>query len=257
MRPPSTTSPPRTTSSRTTIGDILVRTSATTFSWKPGTGSGSFAPLQDKSVWPTGTTLVPFGALRGTVSNNLLARSSSGDLRVYSQLWYGGASTDLGTGWNQYKWLGDAGDVNGDGYPDLLAWSSSNGDLYLYPGDSQGRFGARVLLRGGLTYTKLIAVGDVTGDGVGDLLAYDHEGNLWLMAGNGKGDYTARKEVFTDWGKGYNTIIGVGDVTGDGKPDLLERDSAGNVWVNPGHGNGTFGARIKAGAGWQSYLNLY
>jgi hypothetical protein len=64
-----------------------------------------------------------------------------------------------------------------------------------------------------------------------------------------------RKEVFADWGQGYNTIIGVGDVTGDGKADLLER--AGNVWVNPGHGNGTFGARIKAGAGWQNCLNLY
>ncbi|MEV6742156.1 winged helix-turn-helix domain-containing protein [Streptomyces sp. NPDC051104] len=66
-----------------------------------------------------------------------------------------------------------------------------------------------------------------------------------------------RKEVFADWGQGYNTIIGVGDVTGDGKADLLERDSAGNVRVNPGHDSGTFGARIKVGAGWQNYLNLY
>ncbi|MFF3920606.1 FG-GAP-like repeat-containing protein [Streptomyces sp. NPDC001852] len=240
-----------------TFGDIVVRTSATTFSFKDSTGNGSFIPLQDKSTWPAGTTVVPFGPLRDRNTNDMLVRTPSGDLRVYSALYNGNAYTDLGTGWNQFKWLGYTGDVNGDGYPDLLAWSASNGNLYLYPGTAQGRFGARVLLRNGLAYTKLIAVGDVTGDGVGDLLAYDHLGNLWLMTGNGKGDYAARKEVFADWGQAYNTIIGVGDVTGDGKADLLERDSAGNVWVNPGRGNGTFGARIKAGAGWQNYLNLY
>ncbi|MER6565007.1 VCBS repeat-containing protein [Streptomyces sp. NPDC001093] len=240
-----------------TFGDILVRTSATTFSYKDSTGNGSFIPLQDKTTWPAGTTMVPFGPLRDRKTNDVLVRMPSGDLRAYSSPYNGNAYTDLGTGWNQFKWLGHTGDVNGDGYPDLLAWSASNGNLYLYPGNAQGRFGARVLLRSGLAYTRLIAVGDVTGDGVGDLLAYDHQGNLWLMAGNGKGDYAARKEIFADWGRGYNAINGVGDVTGDGKADLLERDSAGNVWVNPGHGDGTFGARIKAGAGWQNYLNLY
>ncbi|MEU8689610.1 VCBS repeat-containing protein [Streptomyces sp. NPDC048665] len=240
-----------------TFGDILVRTSATTFSYKDSTGNGSFIPLKDKSTWPAGTTVVPFGPLRDRKTNDVLVRTPSGDLRVYSTLSNGSAYTDLGTGWNQFKWLGYAGDGNGDGYPDLLAWSASNGNLYLYPGNAQGRFGARTLLRTGLAYSKLIAVGDVTGDGVGDLLAYDSKRNLWLMAGNGKSNYAARKEVFADWGQAYNTITGVGDVTGDGKADLLERDSAGNIWVNPGRGNGTFGARIKVGAGWQNYQNLY
>ncbi|WP_411375770.1 S8 family serine peptidase [Arthrobacter sp. MPF02] len=41
------------------------------------------------------------------------------------------------------------------------------------------------------------------------------------------------------------------DFTGDAKSDLLARDSGGNLWTYPGTGNGTFGARISVGGGWQ------
>lgn len=49
------------------------------------------------------------------------------------------------------------------------------------------------------------------------------------------------------------------DVTGDGKPDLLARDSAGGLWLYPGTGNPVrpFGAREKIGHGWEIYDTVF
>ncbi|MFF3018258.1 FG-GAP-like repeat-containing protein [Streptomyces sp. NPDC057939] len=48
-------------------------------------------------------------------------------------------------------------------------------------------------------------------------------------------------------------VSAVGDLTGDGRPDLLARASTGakTLWVYPGLGNGRFGTRIDNG-GWAS-----
>ncbi|MFJ7272489.1 FG-GAP-like repeat-containing protein [Streptomyces sp. NPDC099050] len=48
-------------------------------------------------------------------------------------------------------------------------------------------------------------------------------------------------------------VSAVGDLTGDGKPDLLARaeSGSGNLYVYPGAGNGHFGTRIDNG-GWSS-----
>lgn len=48
----------------------------------------------------------------------------------------------------------------------------------------------------------------------------------------------------------------LGDVTGDGQPDLLAIDTAGNLWLYPdtgGTGTGTFGTRTQVGSGWAGY----
>ncbi|MFF4762605.1 hypothetical protein [Streptomyces sp. NPDC001292] len=39
-------------------------------------------------------------------------------------------------------------------------------------------------------------------------------------------------------GDQYDVIVGVGDITGDGKNDLVERDTAGNPYRNDGNGEG-------------------
>ncbi|WP_181139241.1 hypothetical protein [Streptomyces sp. Ru72] len=67
----------------------------------------------------------------------------------------------------------------------------------------------------------------------------------------------ARSKIGTSWGI-YNTVMGIGDLTGDGKPDLLGRDSQGGLWLYPGTDAATkpLGARIKIATSWGIYNTL-
>lgn len=46
---------------------------------------------------------------------------------------------------------------------------------------------------------------------------------------------------------------GVGDITGDGRADVVSRDTSGALYRNNGNGKGSFGGRTKLATGWQSY----
>ncbi|MFC5674254.1 hypothetical protein [Streptomyces incanus] len=41
----------------------------------------------------------------------------------------------------------------------------------------------------------------------------------------------------------------VRDITGDGKAELVSRDTSGNLWRNSGNGKGSFGSRTKIATG--------
>ncbi|MBT2555834.1 VCBS repeat-containing protein, partial [Arthrobacter sp. ISL-5] len=47
-----------------------------------------------------------------------------------------------------------------------------------------------------------------------------------------------------------------GDLTGDGKADLVARDSSGVLYIYPGTGSGGFGSRIRLGSGWNAMTAL-
>ncbi|MFE2557206.1 hypothetical protein ACFXGT_14480 [Streptomyces sp. NPDC059352] len=81
----------------------------------------------------------------------------------------------------------------------------------------------------------------------------DRSGVLWLYRGTG--DRTAPLAGRTRIGGGwqvYDRIAAGGDVTGDGRPDLLATDKTGVLWLYPGTGNATtpFSARKRIGGGW-------
>jgi hypothetical protein len=166
--------------------------------------------------------------------------------------------TSLGKGWNQYNVLTSPGDVSGDGRPDLIARNSATGAVYLYKGTSSGKLSARVKLYDNWkTYKKIVGVGDLNGDGVGDLIAQDNSNNLYRYFGTGTGTFKARVKLFSAWGGSYNAIVGVGDITGDGKADIISRDTSGNLWRNSGNGKGSFGPRTKIASGWQVYKGVF
>jgi hypothetical protein len=82
---------------------------------------------------------------------------------------------------------------------------------------------------------------------------------LWLHRGTGNAaaPFAARTKVGTGWNQ-YSQIIGAGDVTGDGRGDLLARDAAGVLWLHRGTGNAAapFAARTKVGTGWNQYSQI-
>lgn len=245
------------------IGDLVTLTSSGVISYWPGSGTGSFAKPVSASGWPSTVTLVPFGDLDGDRRNDVLVRFGNGELRVYRTML--GQSfltstprTSLGTGWNQYNALTSPGDLTGDGRPDLIARKASTGELFLYKGTSTGKLSARIRIAANWSgYKKIVGVGDITGDGRADLLAQDRSNTLWRYAGNGSGGFTSRVKTASGWGTSYTTVLGPGDITGDGKADIVSRDTSGNLWRNNGTGSGTFGPRTKIASGWQAYKGVF
>ncbi|MGW0394308.1 FG-GAP-like repeat-containing protein [Streptomyces sp. NPDC003042] len=68
---------------------------------------------------------------------------------------------------------------------------------------------------------------------------------------------TTNQSIAGDWWGVTNLVVGGGDVSGDGKGDLLTRDVWGNLYVHQGNGTGNaFAAPINVGNGWDQYKNV-
>jgi uncharacterized repeat protein (TIGR01451 family) len=116
-----------------------------------------------------------------------------------------------------------AGDFNGDHKLDLVVYIHESA-LRLYPGNNDGTFQSPVSLSG--TGTHLFAA-DVNLDGKLDLIA-----DSSLLLGNGNGTFQTAPvlSISPDF---------VGDVNGDGSPDLVAGSENG-ITILLGNGDGTF-----------------
>ncbi|NGO76086.1 trypsin-like serine protease [Streptomyces sp. YC504] len=152
-----------------------------------------------------------------------------------------------------YNSVVQAGDLNGDGFGDLLA-RTSGGTLYRVPAsDFEPDFDRRSNIgTGWQIYDRLVATRDLSGDGIPDVVARDKAGVLWLHRGTGKGGFVGRLRIGSGWNT-YTALAGRGDLSGDGIPDLVARDKAGVLWFYRGTGKSTFAARTRVGSGWGQF----
>ncbi|MEI5526383.1 trypsin-like serine protease [Streptomyces brasiliscabiei] len=191
----------------------------------------------------------------------VLRRSSDGDVfwRRYvpsSKTW---STKQIFDNWKTRTRIVTPGDVTGDALPDLLSVDSA-GALWIYPGKGTGSFSTRVKVGTGWgQYNAVVGHGDFTGDGKADLIARTKTGsNLYLYKGTGKsgtGAFAARIKVRSDWSS-YNTLVTPGDVSGDGRADLLARTTAGTLYLYKGTGKATseiFGTRGSVGTSYAQY----
>jgi hypothetical protein len=122
------------------------------------------------------------------------------------------------------------GDVNGDGKSDVVSVEKDNG-LYRYKfgySDGSGIPSWDQVLSGTGRPTRL-AAGDFTGDGKADIIAVESEGNgkYRYMLGYGTG------AGISNWNQvmsamSYPHKLAVGDLTGDGKADIVAVESQSN-----------------------------
>jgi hypothetical protein len=147
-----------------------------------------------------------------------------------------------------------AGDLSGDGVPDVLARERATGTLFLYRRTSTG-WGTRVRIGGGWqVMDALVAPGDLTGDGRPDLLARERStGYLWLYPGTASGVLGTRTRIGGGWGI-VDALAAPGDVDGDARPDIVARErSTGYLWLYSRDDAGRWRPRVRIGGGWQIF----
>ncbi|WP_030758547.1 VCBS repeat-containing protein [Streptomyces griseus] len=173
----------------------------------------------------------------------------------------GGPLRDLGGGWNTYNKIVSAGNTGGAGPDDMLARDGS-GVLWHYLGNGNASLTQRYRIGSGWNaYTQIAGKGDVTGDGRADVVARDRNGVLWLYKGTGnyRAPFATRTRVGSGWNT-YNYIFSSGDLTGDGRADLVARDHNGALWMYKGRGSSTtpYTGRVKIGtSGWNSFRAMF
>ncbi|MEU2549009.1 FG-GAP-like repeat-containing protein [Streptomyces roseolus] len=203
--------------------------------------------------WGTMTRLTRHGDQDGDGREDLYARDRSGVLWLCPGDGRGAFAPrrQVGGGWNAMADVAAAGDLTGDGKGDLLA-SDADGTLWTYRGTGRGGFSARTKVGGGWkTMNELVGAGDMNSDGRADLVARDTAGRLWLYPGNGRGAFHPRKLIGTGGWNAHKELLGLGDVTGDGRPDVVAHTAAPNDWghpwlkVYPGTGDGNLRAPVR------------
>ena len=175
--------------------------------------------------------------------------------------WVPNVPDALGGGWGSFTAFLAPGDFSGDGKPDVLV-RDGDGRLLMYRGDGAGGWaeGARQTVGSGWSgFTALLAPGDFSGDGKPDILARDSNGALFMYRGDGDGGWltgTAEK-IGSGWGP-FTSILGGGDFSGDGKPDVLAVNGDGALLLYRGNGAGAWltGTAEPVGSGWGGFTAL-
>jgi hypothetical protein len=95
--------------------------------------------------------------------------------------------------------------------------------------------------------SRILSAGDWDRDGHSDLiLRRKSDGALFLKAGLGNGSFKAVKPLATGFG-GVGLLAAVGDMTGDGFPDLMGQPNQGRpMMIWPGRGNAGLGSPYVA-----------
>lgn len=149
----------------------------------------------------------------------------------------------------------EIGDLNGDGHADLVAVGSFNGGITAYVGDGTGH-GWREYKEAGLPkkgFGRDVKLADLNGDGRLDIVAAfsadigsdipfaERNAIVWMSNGDGRFHRAARGIAADREHRG----VAVGDVNGDGIPDLATsevayRENHGNLRVYLGDGQGSW-----------------
>jgi hypothetical protein len=150
------------------------------------------------------------------------------------------------------------GQVSTDRMSDLLALDGAGG-LWMYRNGGTAAAAAPFVTRtpaaAPLPAYVTIAAGDVNGDGRADVIAAGPDGSLWLYLGSGTSDpYAAGPVRIAPSGWQIYDWIGLADVNGDGRADILATTGSGQLIYFQNNGSATpFQNSLLLSTGWQNY----
>ncbi len=219
-----------------------------------GNGAGSFGLATNFSAGASPIS-VAIGDLNGDGRPDLaVANHHSGYVSILLGNGDGtfGAATNYAVGALGYgPYFVAIGDLNGDGKPDLVTANVSGDNVSVLLGDGTGSFGLATNFNVGNGPTS-VAIGDLNGDGKPDLAAVNFASStVSVLLGDGTGSFG----LATNFSVGSSLAqisVAIGDLNGDGKPDLATPNSApnnDNVSVLLGDGTGSFGLATNFNVG--------
>ncbi|MEO7410339.1 MAG: FG-GAP-like repeat-containing protein [Sphingomicrobium sp.] len=194
------------------------------------------------------TVAVPVADVRndfnGDGRSDILWRNVDGQLSDWLGQANGGfvqnnanAAAVVPTSWQ----IAGTGDFNGDGRDDIL-WRNVDGQLSNWLATATGGFTQNNANAAAVVSTawQVVGTGDFNGDGRDDILWRNTDGTVtdWLATAAGgftANDANAARFVPTSW-----TVVGTGDFNGDGRDDILSRNSNGQLSDWLGQANGGF-----------------
>lgn len=147
-------------------------------------------------------------------------------------------------------------DYTDDGKADLFGRNSTG--LKVYAGDAT-KLSAGQRASGWPTGTLVLPFGDLDGDRCDDVFVRYPNGEARVyptICGGLPDQQSFYVKVSSDW-SGYDAVVSPGDMTGDGRADLLTRSaSTGKLYLYANNGAGGFKARSLAGSGFGGYKRL-
>jgi hypothetical protein len=215
--------------------------------------AGWESPRRVGTGWPGARTVAP-GDWTGDKVPDLMLVETSGDLWLYPGTSSGGwqPRRQIGRGWQIMNLIIGGHDWNGDGTPDLLARKASDGSLWLYPANGRGGFGAqRQIGAGWAGMTKVAMIGSVGGRPA--LVTRTSDGSLYTYRGDGRGGFAPERRIFIGTGWNVMTSLIGAELNGDGIADVVARNTAGDLLLYPGTGDGRLVGPSRIGAGWRSF----
>ncbi|WP_327254379.1 FG-GAP repeat domain-containing protein [Streptomyces sp. NBC_01244] len=148
-------------------------------------------------------------------------------------------------------------DHTDDGKADLFGLGGTG--LKVYAGDATKLTAGPRAITWASVDTQVLPFGDLDGDGCNDVFVRFPKGEARVyptICGGLPNLQSLHVTVSSDW-SAYDQVLSPGDVTGDGRADLLTRSaSTGKLYVYANNGAGGFKARTLAGSGFGGYKKL-